>query len=184
MNVIFSLSIQPDGLLANTVEEIRTGEVYYSMFGEINFCINGKNFFEHANGISEEKMGTSSMSSKGLTIPIYGFIHSFINQMDDIGQKKAVIIYEDQIDKEIVVEASGENVILAIRYCLSNYWYDGDSVKESLEIPISSVNTIPITVFKEGMIEGIRTYFESLLQQFPELKKVNKFVELYKKVKK
>ncbi|MCM3005673.1 hypothetical protein [Priestia koreensis] len=182
--MIFNLEIKFEQLPPNVADDIRTGEIYYSLFDTIIFWVNKKNFFEHANGIPEEVMGGSSISSDGLAIPIYGFIQTVINDLDDIGKEKTIIIYEDQIDKEIVVEASGENVILAIRYCLSNYWYDGESVKESLEIPISSVNTIPITVFKEGMIEGIRTYFESLLQQFPELKKVNKFVELYKKVKK
>ncbi|MEW4286044.1 hypothetical protein [Priestia koreensis] len=180
----FKFKIKLEEFPLNTVEEIQTGEVYYSMFGEIIFLINDRNFFENASGIPWDKMGTSSMSNRGLTIPIYGFITQFINLMDNLDENKLIKIYEDQIDKEIIMEPSVENVTLAIRYCLSQYWYDGEGVKESIQIPISSYNTIPINTFKEGMLQGIREYLQKLLDQFPALKSIDEFMSLYQKVNK
>ncbi|WP_315907207.1 hypothetical protein [Priestia koreensis] len=166
----------------NTIEEIQTGEIYYSMFGEIIFYIDGINFFINSNEIPEEKMGGSSMSSEGLAIPIYGFINQFINQMDNINQNKAIRICEDQIDKEIIIEPFGENVVLSIRYFMSKYWYDGEGVKESIQIPISTYNTVPANTFKEGMCRGIREFLEKLLTRFPDLENIDEFLYLYHKV--
>lgn len=180
----FDLKINFGEFSGNTVEEIQTGEIYYSMFGEIIFYVNGINFFENSNGISEEKMGGSSMSSEGLAIPIYGFINQFINKMDNITQNKAIKISEDQIDKEIIIEPFGENVILSIRYFMSQYWYDGEGVKESIQIPISNYNTMPVNIFKEGMLKGIREYLQKLLDQFPALKNIDEFMFLYQKANK
>ncbi|WP_315906853.1 hypothetical protein [Priestia koreensis] len=169
----------PDSLIS----DIQTGEIEYSLWGRLDFMINETTFFQNADGLSEEEMGTSSISSLGLTIPVHGFMCSFLEKINDIGNK-AIIVDEGQIDKELVMEIQGGNVIFAIRHKRSFrvHWYDGEKVSRSEKMPITKCNSVPIDVFKRGVMKGIKEYLDTLLRVYPKLEQMEKFNDLYKKV--
>lgn len=169
----------PDSLIS----DIQTGEIEYSLWGRLDFMINETTFFQNADGLSEEEMGTSSISSLGLTIPVHGFMCSFLDKINDIGNK-AIIVEEGQIDKELVMKIKKEDIVFSIRHKRASkvHWYDGEKISRSEKMPITKYNSVPIDVFKQGMMGGIQEYLDKTLSEFPSLKQAEEFNDLYKQV--
>jgi hypothetical protein len=149
--------------------------------------INGISFFhKYQNHNPNGPMGSSSMGIRGLTVPIFGFISSFLYLFNKIGVQK-VVIEDDQIDKELVVIPKEDKVKFAIindPIIEGINWYDGNQVLlSSNDFPINTLNCVPTKEFKKAAKEGILEYLYSLLNRYPELDKVEEFESLINKVK-
>jgi hypothetical protein len=170
----------------DTFSSIREGTEGYHVWGNMDILINGVSFFyKYKNHNHDGPMGSSSMSIEGLTVPVFGFIWSFLYYYNKIGVQK-VEIEDDQINKELVIIPLGDKIKFSIKHDTfgeGNNWYDGKKILlSSNDFQVNTLNCVPTKDFKLAVKKGILEFISSLLSRFPELIKVKHFESLYKKV--
>jgi hypothetical protein len=166
----------------NFVSSVKNDDVYFELFGVLNILVNDYSFFENYNYPENEgSMGSSSIRKCGLTVPVFPFIQSLIDNHDSIGIK-TIVIEDDQIDKELVIIPHGNEVIIGIRHDNFN-WYNGEEVViSSRNLPQGKLNQVHTKVLKKAIKESILDFLKDLLFRFPELSKVKSFNSMIKNV--
>lgn len=165
------------------IKGIESGGIYYDYWGILDILINGRSFFQNLTTNTIIGLGTSSISSQGLTVPIYSIIEQLAVASQKLEQDNIVIITDDQIDKAIVFSLNSiSSVAVAIlsgkTKCKKGAWYNGEKVIYSEKIPISKSNVIKFEAFVKGCNSSLQRFLCSLIRKHPELSRVNNFVEL------
>lgn len=166
---------------------IRDGSIFDMLWGDISFIIDGKSFFEDYNVIDneQEKMGSSGINEKGLSVPIYSLVFFLWHEFMRIGIQD-VYITDSLIDKDLAFLREGDKIVLAIRYYdneINGYrWYDGRSLVVSETVSQADYNTIPVHVFIEGLKKGMMDFLCALERDYPEISRIDSFIVFKRRV--
>jgi hypothetical protein len=173
------------------IELFEKGYIDYDFWGTLDILIDGQSFFHKfkLNNYDKYYEGTSSISNKGITTPIFPMLEAILKAIVNLnGENETVVIeeYTGQISKSIVLAESDDNkIIIAIRdgFISNEYtWYDGKKVSVQKEIPVSKNNILKKEDVIKGCIESVRKYLLYLVYKYPNLKEIPHFRKLAKSV--
>ncbi|MFS0783241.1 hypothetical protein [Bacillus sp. 1P06AnD] len=152
------------------------------LWGEVDFMLNGASFFSRYH-LSErtEEMGNTILTKEGFTVPILPFVSNLVLNYTFIGTK-VLEIGKGIMDKELVIIPQGEHVLIGIKHSSLDtlYWYDGERVTKSTNLPVNSMNIVPAKAFRQGIKKGILSFLHNLEnreQTFIEQDKLSSLIE-------
>jgi hypothetical protein len=157
----------------------------YHVWGDMDILVNGISFFINCNEKEiNEHLGSSSMGTHGMTVPIFSFIWGLLYYCEKLGNHK-VEIEDDQISKRLVIIPYENGVRFSIMHkgFSGINWYNGEGIiLSSSDFTINTLNCVPIKDFKLGIKVGIQNFLNDLLSRYPRLTKVDQFNSLIREV--
>lgn len=166
----------------NIQKSLESGEIYYTFWGILDILVEGQSFFKDFRSEYQSMMGSSSISEKGLTVPVYSFINQISETTQKLKQTKRIIVSDDQIDKLLIFNFDGDFVYFAIKYG-DDIWYDGTKLTHGRQFPGFNINRVKYEDYKKGCFESIRTFLETLIEKEKNVTESPEFMNLLNKVK-
>lgn len=154
--------------------------VDFDFWGILNIMVDGGPFFEKYNfQVNNGPLGSSSMSKKGITVPMYIFLEELSKVPQKLRENGTFIVENDQISKAIIFCLRNDSVTFAIfkndfyQNLGERVFYDGEKVSNSVNIPQTEKNVISFDVFKQCLKESLESFLEILLEKFPKIKNLD-----------
>ncbi|SMQ80844.1 hypothetical protein SAMN05444673_4001 [Bacillus sp. OV166] len=183
----FIFHTEPDEVLPELFE----GDlVDIDFWCRLDININGQSFFRNFSPsyYSESWFTDSYINTNGIGVPVFPFIHSLLAASKMLKVNKKYFLEDDQTSIQLCVLLNEKQDLVSFAPCIRDwgedeemyYWYDGKKVCCQKEMPITKYNSMKYNDFKEGCIESVKMYIESLLGKYPEINKYPYFPNISK----
>ncbi|MGE8080967.1 hypothetical protein [Peribacillus loiseleuriae] len=169
--------------------EFDEGDFFEIFWGRMNIIIDDKDFFGEDSIIQEFKEEPINNDIHGLTLPMFPFIYNLFVNYKKIGVRD-LILQEGPMGEGLVIKTNGDNIILAIEVYNGESgetkWYDGEKLISMNDLSKNDINSMPTSVFKQGLIEGMNNFFVNFFNHYPELRDnelINRYYNNFTKLK-
>lgn len=149
------------------------------LLGKVDFLLNGVSFFSNYHLAEQsEEMGNTALSKEGFAVPVLPFISNLLLNFSLIGTK-TLEIGKGMMDKELVIIPQGEHVLIGIKHGSLDpiYWYDGEQVTKSTNLPVNSMNIVPTVAFRQGIKKGILSFLRDIKNHNMDDEKLLSFIQ-------